>query len=45
LKDAEVAAHAKVQFHCSKCRQSTVVEIDCDQTDMVISPLPSFARK
>ena len=45
LKDAEVAAHTKVQFHCSKCRQTTVVEIklEADQT-MVISPLPSFAR-
>ena len=45
LKDAEVAAHAKVQFHCSKCRQTTVVEVTLrpDQT-MVISPLPSFAR-
>src|SRR3977135_1495428 len=45
LKDAEVAVHAKVQFHCSKCRQTTVVEIVLrpDQT-MVISPLPSFAR-
>jgi hypothetical protein len=45
LKDAEVAAHAKVQFQCSKCRQTTVVEIKLrpDQT-MVISPLPSFAR-
>jgi hypothetical protein len=45
LKDAEVAAHSKVQFHCSKCRQMTVVEIKLrpDQT-MVISPLPSFAR-
>jgi hypothetical protein len=45
LKDAEVAAHKQVQFHCSKCRQLTVVEITLrpDQT-MVISPLPSFAR-
>ncbi len=45
LKDAEVAAHNKVQFHCSKCRQMTVVEITRrpDQTS-VISPLPSFAR-
>src|SRR4029077_5797731 len=45
LKDAEVAAHTKVQFHCSKCRQSTVVEIQMrpDQT-LVFSPLPSFAR-
>src|SRR5260221_6937470 len=45
LKDAEVASHKKVQFHCSKCRQTTVVEVTLrpDQT-MVISPLPSFAR-
>src|SRR5258708_14531732 len=45
LKEAEVAADAKVQFHCSKCRKSTVVEIELrpDRT-MVISPLPSFAR-
>jgi len=45
LKDAEVAAHTKVQFHCSKCGQTTVVEIKmrADQT-MAISPLPSFAR-
>ena len=45
LKDAEVALHSKVQFHCSKCRQTTIVEINLrpDQT-MVISPLPSFAR-
>jgi Inner membrane component of T3SS, cytoplasmic domain len=45
LKDADVAAHKKVQFHCSKCRQTTTVEVSLrpDQT-MVISPLPSFAR-
>jgi hypothetical protein len=45
LKDAEVAAHSKVQFQCSKCRQTTMVEIKLrpDQT-MVVSPLPSFAR-
>jgi hypothetical protein len=45
LKDAEIAVHSKVQFHCSKCRQITVVEtkLNPDQT-MVISPLPSFAR-
>ena len=45
LKDAEVAVHAQVQFHCSKCRQTTVVKIELrpDRT-MVISPLPSFAR-
>jgi|SRR6267154_851042 len=45
LKDAEVAAHSKVQFHCSKCARTTVVEIAVrpDRT-MVVSPLPSFAR-
>ena len=45
LKDAEVAAHAKVQFHCSKCGRTTIVEIQVrpDRT-MVVSPLPSFAR-
>jgi hypothetical protein len=45
LRDAEVAAHAKLQFHCSKCRQTTVVEIEMrpDRT-MVISLRPSFAR-
>ncbi|HLZ91396.1 MAG TPA: FHA domain-containing protein [Candidatus Acidoferrum sp.] len=45
LKDAEVAGHEKVQFRCSKCRQTTIVEVKLrpDQT-MVISPLPSFAR-
>jgi hypothetical protein len=45
LKDVEIAAHDRVQFHCSKCRLTTVVEVRLrpDQT-MVISPLPSFAR-
>jgi len=45
LRDAEVAAHKKVQFHCSKCKHTTIVEIQLrpDQT-MVVSPLPSFAR-
>jgi Inner membrane component of T3SS, cytoplasmic domain len=45
LKDAEVTAHPKVQFQCSKCGQPTVVDTrrHPDAT-MVISPLPSFAR-
>ena len=45
LKDAEVATHAKVQFPCSKCGRTTIVEISMrpDRT-MVVSPLPSFAR-
>src|SRR5690348_13129144 len=45
LKDTEVAVHNKVQFHCSKCGRSTVVEINIrpDRT-VVMSPLPNFAR-
>jgi hypothetical protein len=45
LKDADSTVHPKVQFKCSKCGKTTVVELKRrpDQT-MVISPLPSFAR-
>jgi hypothetical protein len=45
LKDAEIAAHLRVQFRCTKCGQPTVIEVAkrADQT-VVISPLPSFAR-
>lgn len=45
LADADPAVHPKVQFRCSKCGQTTVVELRRrpDQT-VVISPLPSFAR-
>src|SRR5690349_11489419 len=44
LADADPAVHPKVQFRCSKCGQTTVVELRRrpDQT-VVISPLPSFA--
>ena len=45
LRDADVALHNKVQFLCSKCRQTTVVEVKLNPDEtMVISPLPSFAR-
>jgi hypothetical protein len=45
LKDAEVGAHPKVQFHCSKCGKTTVVDTrQHPDATMVISPLPSFAR-
>ena len=45
LKDADVSVHPKVQFKCSKCGKSTVVELKGRaDTTMVISPLPSFAR-
>ena len=45
LKDADSTVHPRVQFKCSKCGKTTVVEVKrpADQT-VVISPLPSFAR-
>ena len=45
LKDADVAVHTRVQFQCSKCGQTTVVEIERrpDRT-VVMTPLPTFAR-
>jgi Inner membrane component of T3SS, cytoplasmic domain len=46
LRDDQIGLHPKVQFHCSKCGKTTVVEIKRKAPDatMVISPLPSFAR-
>ena len=45
LKDEVVAKHAKVQFRCTRCGQTTIVELKrrVDET-VVISPMPSFAR-
>jgi DNA-directed RNA polymerase subunit RPC12/RpoP len=45
LKDAEFRGHPKVQFKCSKCGKTTVIEVKrrADST-VVMSPLPSFAR-
>jgi len=45
LKDAEFGGHPKVQFKCSKCGKTTIIEIKrrVDST-VVMSPLPSFAR-
>lgn len=45
LKDADSTVHPKVQFRCSKCGKTTIVELKRrpDQT-VVITPLPSFAR-
>jgi predicted Zn finger-like uncharacterized protein len=45
LKDTELGSHPKVQFRCSKCGKTTVVELKLrpDQT-VVMTPLPSFAR-
>ena len=40
-----MARHEKVQFRCTRCGQTTVVEVKrrADET-VVISPMPSFAR-
>jgi hypothetical protein len=45
LNDEVLAKHSKVQFRCTKCGKTTVVEVKrrTDET-MVISPMPSFAR-
>jgi predicted RNA-binding Zn-ribbon protein involved in translation (DUF1610 family) len=45
LNDAVVAKHTKVQFRCTKCGQTTIVEVKrrVDET-VAISPMPSFAR-
>jgi predicted RNA-binding Zn-ribbon protein involved in translation (DUF1610 family) len=45
LKDDLAAKHHKVQFRCTRCGQTTIVEIKrlVDET-MVISPMPSFGR-
>jgi predicted Zn finger-like uncharacterized protein len=45
LKDTDLGGHPKVQFRCSKCGKTTLVEIKRrPDSTMVISPLPSFAR-
>src|SRR5215470_7808614 len=45
LKAMEFGGHSKVQFKCSKCGKTTIVEIKrrTDST-VVMTPLPSFAR-
>ena len=45
LNDAQVGDNPRVQFRCSKCGQTTVVEVARrpDRTQ-VISPLPLFAQ-
>ena len=45
LNAAQLGGHSKVQFKCSKCGKTTIVEIKrrVDAT-VVMSPLPSFAR-
>ena len=45
LNDSVLAKHSKVQFCCTKCGKTTIVEVKrrVDET-VVISPMPSFAR-
>ena len=45
LNDSVLAKHTKVQFRCTNCGKTTVVELKkrVDET-VVISPRPSFAR-
>lgn len=45
LNDSVLAEHTKVQFRCTKCGKTTIVELKkrVDET-VVISPMPSFAR-
>src|ERR1700742_692059 len=45
LKDADIRAHPKVKFRCSRCATTTVIETHHHPDSTVaISPLPSFAR-
>ena len=45
LKDADIGAHPKVKFRCSRCAATTIVEARRNPDSTVaISPLPSFAR-
>jgi DNA-directed RNA polymerase subunit RPC12/RpoP len=45
LKDDLIAKHPKVQFRCTRCGHTTIVEVKrrVDET-MVISPMPSFGK-
>jgi len=45
LNDSVLAKHSKVQFRCTKCGKTTIVEVkhQADET-VIISPMPSFAR-
>ena len=45
LRDAQFGGHAKIQFKCTKCEKTTIVEIKrrTDST-VVMTPLPAFAR-
>lgn len=45
LKDEQVAAHDRVQFKCTKCGQTTVLDVSKrPERTVATSPLPEFAR-
>jgi ribosomal protein S27E len=44
LNDAQVGGHAQVQFRCSRCGKSTIVQPRGADSTQVLSPLPEFAR-
>lgn len=45
IKDMDPKVHPKVQFRCSKCGETTVVDLKkTPESTVVISPLPNFAR-
>jgi predicted Zn finger-like uncharacterized protein len=45
ISDEQVAAHSRVQFRCTKCGHTTVIELPAaPERTQAVSPLPSFAR-
>jgi predicted Zn finger-like uncharacterized protein len=45
LDDKKIAGHPRVQFRCTKCGQTTVVEVaKAPEATQSVSPLPDFAR-
>jgi len=44
LNDAQALGHPRVQFRCSRCGKTTVVNTRAVDTTQVVSPLPEFAR-
>lgn len=45
LRDEKIAGYSKVQFRCSKCGRSTVVDLSRKPgKTLVVTPLPEFAR-
>jgi len=45
LSDVQMGNHPRVQFHCSKCGRTNIVEVArSPNRTQVVSPLPLFAR-